>query len=349
MTPSVATFKKTDSSSGPNPGEDFPIISLIDEPIVNYYDTVFQNLGSNVNSLDPVTNSPAPDVAQDNFVFGKTFQKNFNSKPFSFNSNQNSLNTNPYYAPEEFTYNQDPILIDHEEQNDNAEDSISETVENDDDVGGVTVSPAQVSNNVVNVVSPAAPVSDAGFNEINDVKHNIPVKPTLLPTFFEEIEQISKKTEKASRSLSPQDVFRKRVKSKEQLQLTNLVKTVEYKPSDLRQTTNKSSVLNYVSSFSKCDKLEQDGYCAEENQSKYTEKMVESLLDNCQDIVAAFQAFVPEDIDSLGDNSQSVISSEKDQDRPWSWTVSAYNKRQVCQSSLSFIKPSYALNTKGIN
>ena len=199
MTPSVATFKKTDSSSGPNPGEDFPIISLIDEPIVNYYDTVFQNLGSNVDTRDPVTNtvtvtnSPASDVATDNFVatFGNTFQKNFNSKPFSFNSNQNSLNTNPYYAPEEFTYNQDPILIDHEEQNDNDEDSISETVEND--VVGVTVSPAQVSNNEV---SPAAGVSEPSFNEINDVKPKIPVKPTLLPTFFEEIEQISKKTMK---------------------------------------------------------------------------------------------------------------------------------------------------------
>ena len=108
------------------------------------------------------------------------------------------------------------------------------------------------------------------------------------------------------------------------------------------------SVSSNLVTLVKCDKLHQDGYCAEQNQSKYTEKMVESLLDNCQDIIAAFQAFVPEDIDSLGDNSESVISSEKDEDRPWSWTVSAYNKRQVCHSSLSFIKPSYALNTKGM-
>ena len=132
--------------------------------------------------------------------------------------------------------------------------------------------------------------------------------------------------------------------------MTNLVKTVEYKPSDVKTSQridNKSSALNYVSSVTKCADLQETGYCSQSISSDYYQQMLDSLLENCADVLSAFKAFVPEDIDSLGDNSDSVISSEKDQDRPWSWTVSAYKKKPVCQSDLSFIRPSYVLNTKG--
>ena len=100
-------------------------------------------------------------------------------------------------------------------------------------------------------------------------------------------------------------------------------------------------------SLEKCADLNETGYCSNSISSDYYQQMLDSLLENCADVMSAFKAFVPEDIDSLGDNSDSVISSEKDQDRPWSWTVSAYKKKPVCQSDLSFIRPSYVLNTKG--
>ena len=64
-------------------------------------------------------------------------------------------------------------------------------------------------------------------------------------------------------------------------------------------------------------------------------------------LVKAWDALVPLDLDSLGDNTRSVISSQKDRDRPWSWTVSAYSKSQVCQSDLAFTEPSYARDTRG--
>jgi len=108
---------------------------------------------------------------------------------------------------------------------------------------------------------------------------------------------------------------------------------------------NRNIVKPY--SFEKCAKLHETGYCDNSISSDYYQQMFDSLLENCADVLSAFKAFVPEDIDSLGDNSESVIRSEKDQDRPWSWTVSAYKKKQVCQSDLSFIRPSYVLNTKG--
>ena len=132
MTPIVPSFKKTDTSSGPYPGDEFPIISLIDEPIVNYYDTVLQNIGpisnqpnagtllssqpssissSSTNSFQSSQNlnSFQTDLSSDNLqpTFSNTFKKTFSIQPLdTFSSNQNTLNANPYYAPEEFTYNQ---------------------------------------------------------------------------------------------------------------------------------------------------------------------------------------------------------------------------------------------------
>ena len=95
----------------------------------------------------------------------------------------------------------------------------------------------------------------------------------------------------------------------------------------------------------KCDQFDKTGYC--KLTKDYPKNLFNDLLENCKEILSSFRAFVPENIDELGDNSESVISSEKDHDRPWSWTVSAYKKKQVCESDLAFIRPSYALDTKG--
>ena len=356
--PPVTNFKKTDTSSGPNPGQDvdnFPIISLIDEPsaVASYYDTVLHlNIGQNnqqqssaSSSSSTFKSSPTVVPFESNnpppvsFKSSPVFSSGFNSNPNIFTSNQNSLNTNPYYAPEEFTYNQDPILIDH---SDNDEDSFKEIVQdlNDDDSEVTEVRAAK--NKIISE-------TEASFNEINDVTERILIKPkpTLLPTFFEEIKQISKKTEKAARSLAPKDVFKKRVQPKEVS--ANLVKTIEYKPSDIKKpaqfSRNDTELLTFITPLVKCNEFDQVGYCKETNA--YAQKMLDDLLENCKEVVSAFQAFIPENIDELGDNSESVISSEKDHERPWSWTVSAYKKKQVCESDLAFIRPSYALDTRG--
>ena len=37
----------------------------------------------------------------------------------------------------------------------------------------------------------------------------------------------------------------------------------------------------------------------------------------------------------------------QDEDRPWSWRVYAYKKKQVCNSELYFIRPAFARDTNG--
>jgi len=250
----------------------------------------------------------------------------------------NSLNINPYYAPEEFTYNQDPILIDHAD-NDEASESFKEIVEeNKNDDREVSEVKSTTTEKII------IEETERNNNRINLVNKKEQIAPTLIPTFFEEIEEIAKKTEKSSRSLSAKDVFRKRVKAKE---LTNLVATIEYQPPDdvvEEKTNNLSDTINYITNTVKCPELKEIGFCAQDNS--YPHDMVTDLVSNCS-ILSSFSAFVPEDVDTLGDNSDSIISSEKDSDRPWSWRVSAYNKRQVCDSYLSFIRPSYVLDSRG--
>ena len=51
------------------------------------------------------------------------------------------------------------------------------------------------------------------------------------------------------------------------------------------------------------------------------DRIVEKVVANCPQVVEAFKAVVTKDLDQLGDNSPSVISSEKDLHRPWSWKV----------------------------
>ena len=76
---------------------------------------------------------------------------------------------------------------------------------------------------------------------------------------------------------------------------------------------------------------------------------VEALLSRptCESVVNAWEAVVSDDLDSLGDNSPSVIASLQDQRRPWSWRVYAYKKKQVCNSELYFMRPAFARDTQG--
>jgi len=349
---SLKSFKKIEGSiSGPNPGtdtDDFPIVSLIDEPSSSFYDSVLQNIGQSGNFIqsqpleDNFISSPSLTPPAEEFrsssrpSFINSFASSFSSNPNSFDANKNGLNSNPYYAPEEFTYNQDPILIDH---SDSAETSLRESDQDlNDDRGEV------IEDNPATVKS-SSKENEGSINEIErDVEQ---IKPTLLPTFLEEIEQISKKTEKSSRSLFPKGVFRKRAKSRD---YTNLVKTIEYKQKDIPKTTeaNNSSLISEISSRLQCPELSETGFCSVDS-GLYPESQVAQLMEECgtEALVRSWDALVPLDLDSLGDNSRSVISSQKDRDRPWSWTVSAYSKSQVCQSDLAFTQPSYARDTRG--
>ena len=127
--------------------------------------------------------------------------------------------------------------------------------------------------------------------------------------------------------------------------MTNLVNTIEYEPKDIKSNFKVLEKIKDIGSLVDCEAGRDLGFCS--MTSSYPKEMIESLIQPCSDIIEAFKAFVPEDFDALGDNSIHVINSEKDLSRPWSWKVYAYKKQQICQSELSFIRPSYGLDTKG--
>ena len=316
-----------DSSSGPNPGSDnFPIISLIDElPAVNYYDTVLNNLPpSTPNDLTRTTRNQ-------NLGFGFSSDSNQNGLSNNFNVGSsfinlgptNPTNYNPYYAPEEFTYNQDPILIDNNNQQDQV--GFEEIVEN-----------SITEENLIDV-------TEADLNEIENEGNFF--RTTTFPNYIESFEEATQKTEKSARSLNAKDVFRKRVKSTE---FSNLVKTIEYKPSDLK-IRRKQKEQNHSTLYippPKCKELEEPGgFCA--MSSDYPTELISEVVKNCSSLISTFQAVVPDEVDGLGDTSESVITSEKDEERPWSWRVYAYKKRQACHSEVSLSRPSYAVDSEG--
>ena len=88
------------------------------------------------------------------------------------------------------------------------------------------------------------------------------------------------------------------------------------------------------------------GFCS--MTSSYPLDGVQSLVSGCGQVMEAWQAVVSDDVDNLGDNSPSVITSHQDEDRPWSWRVYAYKKKQVCQSELYFMRPGFARDTDGV-
>ena len=329
--PNNYNLNSKDSSSGPNPGSDnFPIISLIDElPSVNFYDSVLQNFGASTNPSTP--NDLVRTTRNENLGSGfnsvsNTLSNNFNVGSSFINLGPtNPTNYNPYYAPEEFTYNQDPILIDNKDHQDQL--GFEEIVEN-----------SITEENLINV-------TEADLNEIEE-EENV-FRTTTFPNFIASFEEATEKTEKSSRSLKAKDVFRKRVKSTE---FSNLVKTIEYKPSDLKIRRKQKEQDNSPSSiyipYHKCRELEEPGgFCV--TSSGYPSELISSVMENCSSLVSTFQAVVPDELEGLGDTSESVITSEKDEERPWSWRVYAYKKRQACDSEVSLVRPSYAVDSGG--
>ena len=96
----------------------------------------------------------------------------------------------------------------------------------------------------------------------------------------------------------------------------------------------------------KCKELEEPGgFCA--MSSDYPTVLISEVVKNCSSLISTFQAVVPDEVDGLGDTSESVITSEKDEERPWSWRVYAYKKRQACHSEVSLSRPSYAVDSEG--
>jgi len=286
--------------SGPNPG-DFPIISLIDEPAVNYYEQLLETIGTTKDG------------------------------------------SNPYYAPEEFTYNQDPILIDHSDQNEGDLEEITQSVYDEvkilDDASPFKIIKDQLLNQKQYIIEKPEKIT----------KTSTPKRPTTtLSTIFLESNDSKQNKEKSPRSLnfksrtSQHQLFKTSVKSKDS---TNLVNTIEYKPADIKQSKPISKVIENLGSLVDCGAASEIGFCT--MGSSYPKERIEEVVQNCSDIIEAFKAVVPEDFDALGDNSINVISSEKDLARPWSWKVYAYKKRQICDSELSFTRPSYALDTEG--
>ena len=89
-----------------------------------------------------------------------------------------------------------------------------------------------------------------------------------------------------------------------------LVNTIEYKEASDPIVIQKNSTLE-----EEC--VSEEGWCPV--TSSYPIARVEQAVANCPQVVEAFKAVVTKDLDLLGDNSPSVISSEKDLHRPWSW------------------------------
>ena len=88
--------------------------------------------------------------------------------------------------------------------------------------------------------------------------------------------------------------------------------TIEYQASDPSEAIQKNSTEE------EC--LSEEGWCPV--SSSYPTNRVEQAVAKCPKVVEAFKVVITKDLDLLGDNSPSVISSEKDLHRPWSWKVS---------------------------
>jgi len=307
--------------SGPNPG-DFPIISLIDEPSVNYYEQVFQT---------PASSS--------SYIISNIYRDTYNT--FKDTSN-------PYYAPEEFTYNQDPILIDHGDTDQDDFTEITQAV--DDDVGSVDYDTHfSINKDSLRYQEPDETETVDKISESQKIISTAQEQSTTLsPIFLEQIANIEDK-ENIPRSIDFNSLASHSNLIREPKEFTNIVNTIEYKPTDIKPKKAKTKVTKYpietLVSLVNCSESREVGFCF--MTSSYPKEMIEALYEHCSDIIDAFKAVVPEDVDTLGDNSESVISSEKDLARPWSWKVFAYKKKQLCSSDISFIQPSYAMDTEG--
>ena len=97
--------------------------------------------------------------------------------------------------------------------------------------------------------------------------------------------------------------------------------TIEYQAAE--NLVEKNSTLE----VEEC--LSEEGWCPV--TSTYPVVRVEKVLSRCSQVVDAFKVVVTKDLDLLGDNSPSVISSEKDLHRPWSWKVGSQYHLSSCE------------------
>lgn len=222
---------------------------------------------------------------------------------------------NPYYAPEEFTYNQDPLEV------------------------------------------PSLQPLDS--NQILESQFSI------RPRGERRVEAVFQERTDAGKSVDFDRILSERLaRTTGSSGTVKLVNTIEYQAGDYKGSSAPEISNSYRSglvgggSFSPvtknmnslaalvdCGAGTEAGFCS--MSSSYPMEKVDSLMYSCQQVLQAWQASLPEDIDLLGDNSPSVITSEKDEARPWSWKVYAYKKKQVCQSELYFLQPGFARDTKG--
>jgi len=233
-------------------------------------------------------------------------------------------NGNPYYAPEEFTYNQDPLEL----------------------------------------PSIEAEIEPIDTNEIFETRAEFSIRPRgerRADTVFQERSDTAR--EKVGKSVDFDRILSERLSRT--TGIVKLVNTIEYQAGDYKGSSAQDVSTSYRSglvggaSFSSvttnmtdslatlvdCGAGTEAGFCS--MSSSYPMDRVHDLMYSCHQVLDAWQAVVPDDIDLLGDNSPSVITSEKDEIRPWSWKVYAYKKKQVCQSELYFLKPGFARDTKG--
>ena len=189
---------------------------------------------------------------------------------------------------------------------------------------------------------------DQEDNEINSFGNNNiqvpPVNITKAPVFIENFENLRNITFRLTEDNRRNKRKEEAKQSKLEFKVTS--NQVNFKKG-LASETN-SSLVSEISSRLQCSELAETGFCSVD-PGLYPSSLVARLMEECgtEALVRSWDALVPLDLDSLGDNTRSVISSQKDRDRPWSWTVSAYSKSQVCQSDLAFTQPSYARDTRG--
>lgn len=229
---------------------------------------------------------------------------------------------NPYYAPEEFTYNQDPLEI-------------------------------------PSIEADIAALEPLDTNQIFESQFSI------RPRGERRVEAVFQERTDAGKSVDFDRILSSRLtRTTGTTGTVKLVNTIEYQAGDYQGSSAPDISNSYRSglvgggSFSPvtknmnslaalvdCGAGTEAGFCS--MSSSYPMEKVDSLMYSCQQVLQAWQANLPDDIDLLGDNSPSVITSEKDEARPWSWKVYAYKKKQVCQSELYFLQPGFARDTKG--
>jgi len=323
---SFGSFAARESEiSGPNPGE-FPVVSNVEEQSGNYYDQVFQSV-----ALSPDSGAGGG---------------------------------NPYYAPEEFNYNQDPIVLNKTDVEQSK--PLIKPEEFRIKPRGETYQDLQKDVSIFNIEKNSSEASPANnLLAVVDTTHSS-LQDEFVTDVSNALEEPKEKTPKSvdfDKLLIQPRLYDPHSKSHPN-EIIKLVNTIEYRATDYKGTEKDTSkeyrrgvvggveylpvsnnLTDSLAALVDCGAGSEVGFCS--MTSSYPRERVHALMYDCGEILDAFQAVVTDDLDELGDNSPSVISSEKDLTRPWSWKVYAYKKKQVCHSELYFLQPAFARDTKG--